>query len=243
MGVSTQSTWGVNSRHSMRILALLFIAATSSAKFSKEGEKPDGGLYFDEGEVALACTVGTGMGAKLSAAMENCVNTTGEEAVEIIEEQAATTRKKKPCRSRRCRWEKFSKKCPSVQNIKKKIGQDMKVNLCILNKLGWVDAAGDAIKEVMVEDIKTLPSEVTDNLSKENMSACAEKITSKMSKHHERCAEKKKYSSDDVAQLSEMGLKAASYKCFHKQFAKSCQEFVRKEIYAFYKAKSTPALV
>jgi len=93
-----------------------------------------------------------------------------------------------------------------------------------------------------VEDIKTLPSEVSDNLSKENMSACAEKIASKMAKHHERCAEKKKYSSEDVAQLSEMGLKAASYKCFQSQFAKSCKEFVRKEIYAFYKAKMTPAL-
>merc|ERR1739846_27946 len=189
---------GVNSRRSMRILALLFIAAISSAKFSKEGGKPDGGLYFDEGEVALACTAGTGMGAKLSAAMESCVNTPGEEAVEIVEEQAAATRKKKPCRSRRCRWEKFSKKCPSVQNIKKKIGQEMKVNICILNKLGWIDAAGDAIKEVMVEDIKTLPSEVSDDLSKENMSACAEKIASKMAKHHERCAEKKKYSSDYI---------------------------------------------
>merc|ERR1711970_33731 len=228
---------GVKSRPSMRILALLFIAATSTAKFSKEGGKPDGGLYFDEGEVSLACTAGTGMGAKLSAAMESC----GEEAVEIIEEQAATTRKMKTCRGRRCS-NKFSKKCPSVQNVKKNMKEKMKVDLCILKKLGWIDAAGDAIKEVMVEDIKTLPSEVSDNLIKENMSACAEKIVSKVSKHHERCAEKKKYSSDDVAQLSEIFLKAASYKCFQRQFAKSCQEFVRKEIYAFYKAKMTPAI-
>merc|ERR1712029_785314 len=220
---------GVKSRPNMRILALLFIAVTSSAKFSKEGVKPDGGLYFDEGEVSLACTAGTGMGAKLSAAMESCVDTTGEEAVEVIEEQAATTMKKKPCRGRRCST-KFSKKCPSVQNVKENMGKEMKVNLCILNKLGWIDAAGDAIKEVMVEDIKTLPSEVSDNLSKENMSTCAQKIVSKVSKHHERCAEKKKYSSDDVAQLSEIFLKAASYKRFQQQFAKSCQEFVRKEI-------------
>merc|ERR1712212_973163 len=232
---------GVKSRPSMRIIALIFIAATSYANLSKQGGKPNGGLYFDEGEVALACTAGTGMGAKLSAAMESCVNTNGEEAVEIIEEQAATTRKKKPCRGRRCST-KFNNKCPSVQNIKEKIGKEMKVNLCILNKLGWIDAAGDAIKEAMVEDIKTLPSEVSDNLSKENMSACAEKIVSKVSKHHERCAKKKKYSSDDVAQLSEIFLKTASYKCFQRQFAKSCQEFVRKEIYAFYKAKMAPAL-
>merc|ERR1711931_429501 len=167
----------VNSRRSMRIQALIFIAATSSAKFSKEGGKPDGGLYFDAGEVALACTAGTGMGAKLSAAMESCVNTPGEEAVEIVEEQAAATRKKKPCRGRRCS-NKFSKKCPSVQNVKKK----MKVDLCILNKLGWIDAAGNAIEEVMMEDIKTLPSEVSANLDDASMSACAEKIVSKVSK-------------------------------------------------------------
>merc|ERR1719430_2586373 len=173
--------------------------------------------------------------------MESCVNT-GEEAVDITEEQAAATRKKKPCRGRRCRWEKFSKKCPSVQNVKKNMEEKMKVDLCILNKLGWIDAAGDAIEEVMVEDIKTLPSDVSGKLNEANMSACAEKIVNKVSKHHERCAEKKKYSSDDVAQLSEVFLKAASYKCFQKQFAKSCQEFVRKEIYAFYKAKMTPAL-
>merc|ERR1711931_395131 len=230
----------VNSRRSMRIQALIFIAATSSAKFSKEGGKPDGGLYFDAGEVALACTAGTGMGAKLSAAMESCVNTPGEEAVEIVEEQAAATRKKKPCRGRRCS-NKFSKKCPSVQNVKKNMKEEMKVDLCILNKLGWIDAAGNAIEEVMMEDIKTLPSEVSANLDDASMSACAEKIVSKVSKHHEKCAEKK-YSNDDVAQLSEVFLKAASYKCFQKQFGKSCQDFVRKEIYAFYKAKMTPAL-
>merc|ERR1711970_549968 len=232
---------GVKSRPNMRILALLFIAATSSAKFSKEGVKPGGGLYFDQGEVSLACTAGTGMGAKLGAALSAAMESCGEEAVEIIEEQAATTRKMKTCRGRRCS-NKFSKKCPSVQNVNKNMKEKMKVDLCILKKLGWIDAAGDAIKEVMVEDIKTLPSEVSDNLIKENMSACAEKIVSKVSKHHERCAEKKKYSSDDVAQLSEIFLKAASYKCFQRQFVKSCQEFVRKEIYAFYKAKMAPAL-
>merc|ERR1739848_830941 len=118
---------GVKSRPSMRILVLLFIAATSIAKFSKEGDKPDGGLYFDEGEVSLACTAGTGMGAKLSTAMESFVNTSGEEAVEIIEEQAANTKKKKPCRGRRCST-KFSKKCPSVQNVKKNMKEEMKVN-------------------------------------------------------------------------------------------------------------------
>ena len=60
------------------------------------------------------------------------------------------------------------------------------VDLCILNKLGWIDAAGDAIEEVMVEDIKTLPSDVSSKLDEANMSACAKKIVNKVSKHHER---------------------------------------------------------
>jgi len=47
------------------------------------------------------------------------------------------------------------------------------------------------------------------------------------------------YSSDDMDQLRELGLKVASYKCFEKQFAKSCEEFVRQEIYQFYMEKMT----
>ena len=50
-----------------------------------------------------------------------------------------------------------------------------------------------------------------------------------------RCA--KKYTADEVTELSKLGLKVASYKCFQKQFAKSCQGFVREDIYNFYKDK------
>merc|ERR1719187_2855204 len=56
-----------------------------------------------------------------------------------------------------------------------------------------------------------------------------------MAKKHKRCA--KMYSSGDTDQLRELGLKVASYKCFEKQFARSCQEFVRQEIYQFYMEK------
>jgi hypothetical protein len=45
------------------------------------------------------------------------------------------------------------------------------------------------------------------------------------------------HTADEAAELSEFGLKIASYKCFQKQFAKSCQGFVREEIYNFYKTK------
>merc|ERR1712189_103788 len=53
----------------MKVSALLFLV--SSLASSTFGE---GGLYFDEGEVALACTAGTALGAKLADAMESCFN-------------------------------------------------------------------------------------------------------------------------------------------------------------------------
>jgi hypothetical protein len=53
-----------------------------------------------------------------------------------------------------------------------------------------------------------------------------------------RCA--KKYTADEASELSKLGLKVSTYKCFQKQFAKSCQGFVREEIYNFYKTKMSP---
>merc|ERR1712123_526148 len=227
---------GVKPRPSMKFLVLFVIAAVSSSKPSKEGPKQDGGLYFDKGEVALACTAGTPVGVKFASALASCDSnntTSGSES------SAVASRKKKTCRGRRC-GSKFTKKCPSVEDIKRKIGKEMKVDLCILNKLGWIDTEGQAVDAVMTADLMTLPTEVSAKLSEEKVEACADKMVSKMSQRHKRCG--KKYSADDVAKLSELGLKVASYKCFQNQFAKSCQAFVKQEIFSIYKAKISPAV-
>merc|ERR1711892_591791 len=195
---------GVQPRFSMKFLVLFVIAAVSSANPSKEGPKQDGGLYFDKGEVALACTAGTPVGVKFASALASCGNATTS-----AESSAITS--------------------------KKKIGNEMKVDLCILKNLGWIDTDGQAVDAVMTADLMTLPTEVSTKLSEEKVEACADKMVSKMSQRHKRCA--KKYNADDVSELSVLGLKVASYKCFQNQFAKSCQAFVKQEIYSFYKAK------
>ena len=51
------------------------------------------------------------------------------------------------------------------------------------------------------------------------------------------------HTAEEASELSELGMKIASYKCFQKQFAKSCQGFVREEIYNFYKDKTIPRFV
>merc|ERR1712030_63713 len=69
-------------------------------------------------------------------------------------------------------------------------------------------------------------------LSEDKVVKCANKMVTKMEKKHKRCA--KMYTSDDMDQLRELGLKVASYKCFEKQFAKSCAEFKAGDLSVLY---------
>merc|ERR1712128_400375 len=235
---------GSNPGNNMRFFILFCLVLAASADSSEEkGRNEDGGLHFDAKEVAMACTAGTPIGAKLANAFATCLGASGTDDVEIATEgttlptttgSIVINRRRKPCRGRKCRG-KGKKRCPSVEDIKEKIGAEMEDDLCILNQLGWIDSEGEAVEEVMTADLMTLPTDVSANLSEDKIGSCADEMVSKMSKKHRRCA--KMYSADDMAQLSELGLKVASYKCFQKQFAKSCQAYVREEIFEFYKAQ------
>merc|ERR1712128_377046 len=235
---------GSNPGNNMRFFILFCLVLAASADSSEEkGRNEDGGLHFDAKEVAMACTAGTPIGAKLANAFATCLGASGTDDVEIATEgttlptttgSIVINRRRKPCRGRKCRG-KGKKRCPGVEDIKEKIGAEMEDDLCILNQLGWIDSEGEAVEEVMTADLMTLPTDVSAKLSEDKIGSCADEMVSKMSKKHRRCA--KMYSADDMAQLSELGLKVASYKCFQEQFAKSCQAFVRKEIYDYYKAQ------
>merc|ERR1711892_773153 len=211
---------GSKPRYNMKFFVLFCLFLAVSANSSEEGSEEEGGLYFNAREVAMACTAGTPVGAKLANAFATCLGASGTDTVEIATEgttlpptdgttlptttgSIVVNRRRKPCRGRKCRG-KGKKRCPGVE-------------------------------EVMTADLMTFPTDVSAKLSEDEIGSCADKMVSKMSKKHRRCA--KMYSADDMAQLSELGLKVASYKCFQKQFAKSCQAFVREEVYDFYKAQ------
>merc|ERR1711936_1080015 len=179
-----------------------------------EDSKMEGGLYFDENEVNMACTAGTPLGVKIAQASAACMEASTEEEFEVVTEIVANRRRK--CRGRRCKG-KGKKKCPSVGDVKEKMETEMEGDLCVLSQLGWIDADGQAIEDVMAADLMTLPRDVSAKLSEDKVAECADKMD----------------------QLRELGLKVASYKCFEKQFAKSCEEFVRQEIYQFYMEKMT----
>ena len=95
--------------------------------------KDEGGLYFDGQEVTLACTAGTPVGAKLANAFAKCFEATGSETVEIVANGSAAetpaTDAPVVVNRRRCKGRKYkknsNKRCPSVQDIKEKIGSKM----------------------------------------------------------------------------------------------------------------------
>merc|ERR1712198_778917 len=215
---------GVSSRRRMKSIFITFVAIAAVYAKSSEAGDNDGGIYFDEGEVALACTAGTAMGVKLADAMNNCIEVDGTETVEV------TNRKKKTCRGRKCK-NKFSKKCLAVDEIKKMIGKKMEVDLCIMKKLGWVDAEGKAVEEVMKADLMELPTEVSAPLAKDKLSTCAEEMFSKKNEKSKKCSEEEK------AELKQLGTKVSGFKCFQKEFGNSCKNLVRDQIYNFYKQK------
>merc|ERR1719369_1107368 len=100
----------------MKCLILLCLVFTASAKSSQEDTKLEGGLYFDENEVNMACTAGTPLGVKIAHASAACMEASTEEEFEVVTE---ITNRRRKCRGRRCKG-KGKKKCPSVDDIKEK---------------------------------------------------------------------------------------------------------------------------
>merc|ERR1719369_632294 len=206
----------------------------------------EGGIYFDAGEVALACSVGTPLAPKLMNALKTCFSE-GQEEVPV--EAKAWGRAAKECppgkMGKECRRKQreLKKKCPPVEKIKGIIAENMADDICLLSELGWIDSEGNEIPEVMTADISGLPEEIRASLSEESISACAVEMEAMMrekhAKEHKRCTKAKMYSEDDLAQLREFGLKIASYKCFKKMFNDACAETVKSEIYIYFMELAT----
>ena len=112
-----------------------------------QGSEEEGGLYFNDREVAMACTAGTPVGAKLANAFATCLGASGVDTVEIATEgttlpptdgttlptttgSIVVNRRRKPCRGRKCRG-KGKKRCPGVEDIKEKIGAEMEGNVLV----------------------------------------------------------------------------------------------------------------
>merc|ERR1719151_335481 len=203
---------------------LLAVAAASSESSSSESGSREGfrgpGLYFSPIEVDLACTAGSPLGAKLASAFETCLG--GEHALKPEEVGSATERgRRRPNKGR---------KCPTVEQIKAKMGEGMEGDWCVLSQLGWIDEMGNENNETSSADLMSLKPEVLAELDESAMATCAQErvamIGKMMEKKHKRCA--KKFSEEDKAELMEMVHSA-------------CQKSVKGQIYAFFQAQAMAA--
>merc|ERR1711955_118731 len=220
------------------LLALCAASSESSSSESGSGEFRGPGLYFSPIEVDLACTADSPLGAKLASAFETCLG--GVEALnpEQVGEVASERRRRRPNKGR---------KCPTVEQIKAKMGQGMEGDWCVLSQLGWIDENGEWRREnennetyttTSTVDLMGLKPEVLAELDEtaSAMKTCAEDRVEMMQK---RCA--KKFSEEDKAELMEMGLKIQGYNCFKEWFHSACQKSVKSQIYSFFQAQAMAA--
>merc|ERR1712010_22102 len=143
---------------------LLAVAAASSESSSSESGSREGfrgpGLYFSPIEVDLACTAGSPLGAKLASAFETCLG--GEHA---LKPEEVERRRRRPNKGR---------KCPTVEQIKAKMGEGMEGDWCVLSQLGWIDENGNEKNETTAADLMSLNAEVLAELDESAMATCAQ---------------------------------------------------------------------
>jgi len=230
----------------MKLAFLLGLVVLPAFIQAQDGAPKEGGIYFDAGEVALACSVGTPLAPKLMNALQTCFSEGPEEVPVAAKAWGRAAKECPPGKmGKECRRKQreLKKKCPPVEKIKGFIAEKMADDICLLSELGWIDSEGNEIPEVMAADISGLPEEIRASLSEESISACAVEMEAMMrEKHaneHKRCTRAKMYSEDDLAQLREFGLKIASYKCFKKMFNDACAETVKNEIYIYFMELAT----
>ena len=131
--------------------------------YSQEhGEDPS--LCFSDAEVTLACTAGTALGEKMLAAFDTCLN----------QEQPAGRKGRKGKGKGKGKGGKG--KCPTVDQITEKLGMELADDLCILEHMGWVDQDGNNDEAAMTADLASLPTEVTAEISEENINQCVEEM-------------------------------------------------------------------
>merc|ERR1711910_197246 len=194
-------------------------SSSESGSNSREGFRGPG-LFFSP------------LGAKLASAFETCLG--GEEALKPEEDGVSERRRRRPNKGR---------KCPTVEQIKAKMGEGMEGDWCVLSQLGWIDENGNENNETSTADLMGLKPEVLAELDESAMATCAQErvamIGKMMEKKHKRCA--KKFSEEDKAELMEMGLKIQGYNCFKEMFHSACQKSVKGQIYAFFQAQAMAA--
>ena len=116
--------------------------------------------------------------------------------------------------------------CPSFDDIMSMVGEEFMEQSCVLEQIGWIDAYGNEMQDVIEADISTLAQEVQKGLSEEGHAQCVGDTLAEMEEKYGSCADN--YSrQEENDTLLEVAYKIASYKCFMRMFMEACDSYVK----------------
>merc|ERR1712215_224857 len=206
----------------MRFFFLLLIVSVALAAKKPKGKgkgKGKAGLCITEEQMMRICHAGSAVGEKAMTAMETCngdTTATGR-ALDVVD-----MRKKKPSKG------KGKGKCPTAEKIMNDVAEEYAEEICVFTEMGWLDNDMNSDDDLIMEDIMSLPNEISEALTGDDYDKCVAKVEKKIMKQGKKC--NNAYTEEEEAQLIGVVNGIAHVECFKAMFDMSCAEYVSNTI-------------
>merc|ERR1719250_580584 len=173
-------------------------------------------------EILLACTNEIPFGKTLETAFAYCDKIVGEDRIE----SAALGKGKGENGKGKAGKGKGGKKCPPVTVVLENLRSKAKKDSCVFRSIGWVDNDGDIIEDKMKIAITSLPAQVAQEMSVNNINICAVKKAEEWAQTSKRKRCDATYNSSERGRLQKYAAKVAGMKCIKTVMSASCRTFI-----------------
>merc|ERR1712037_191430 len=130
--------------------------------------------------------------------------------------------------------------CPSLDEMRASAMEEMETELCVLNAIGWIDAAGNMKQDVEDADMAEFPAAVKEAVSEAKIKDCAEVATARkmeammedkdFQQKYGACFSNQCYSEKEMGAMTEMMEMMAGMQCWDKAFTKACTGHVKENL-------------
>jgi len=118
--------------------------------------------------------------------------------------------------------------------------EEMETELCVLNAIGWIDAAGNMKQDVEDADMAEFPAAVKEAVSEAKIKDCAEVATARkmeammededFQQKYGACFSNQCYSEKEMGAMTEMMEMMAGMQCWDKAFTKACTGHIKENL-------------
>jgi len=214
------------------ILLALFTLLVSSAPKGK-GSRARIAAPVSNSEIVLECTLGTPLGESLKTALETCNQ---EEDDRVAQTSGKGKGKGKAGKGKSGKGKekgksgsgKGGKSCPTVGDVLKRLRSKAKKDICVFASIGWVGNDGEVIEDAMREAIKTLPADVTFQMSLNKIETCAKSKAKEWAERPKRKRCDATYAVNERERLHKYEATVAGMKCVKSLMSTACRTFLDK---------------